>query len=131
VPLELRVIYGDTDQMGVVYHGNYLRYFEAARGWFIRARGHSYRDMEASGYQLPVVEASVRYRRPLRYDDLFHVDVVIGERRPASVRFDYRIHLGDELCADGFTLHACVDARGKPVRWPPAMIAMLEAAPLV
>ena len=65
----VRVIYGDTDQMGVVYYANYLRYFEFARSELLRAHGRSYRDMEAEGLSLPVVEATCRYVAPARYED--------------------------------------------------------------
>ena len=64
VSCELRVIYGDTDQMGVVYYANYLRFFEAGRGAFLRSFDRSYRQIEASGVRMPVVEAHVRYLAP-------------------------------------------------------------------
>ena len=76
VKTEIRVIYGDTDQMGVVYYANYLRYFEAARNEFIRAKGLRYRDFEVQhGLLLPVAEAHVSYRTPARYDDLLAVEI--------------------------------------------------------
>ena len=79
VRTEIRVIYGDTDQMGVVYYAQYLRYFEAGRNEFIRAKGLRYRDFEARfGLQLPVAEAGVVYRRPARYDDLIAVETALS-----------------------------------------------------
>ena len=72
---QVRVIYGDTDQMGVVYYANYLRYFELARSELLRAHGKSYREMEAEGFSLPVVEATCRYLAPERYEDLLLVGV--------------------------------------------------------
>ena len=79
VTTRLRVIYGDTDQMGVVYYANYLRYFEAGRNEFIRAKGLRYRDFEERfGLRLPVAEAGVSYRQPARYDDLLRVDAAAG-----------------------------------------------------
>ena len=124
--VEVRVIYGDTDQMGVVYYGNYLRYFEAARGALIRASGVSYGDIERSGYLLPVIEAHVRYLQPARYDDLLTVELTVEKVRGASVRFTYRVTKGEELLAEGFTEHACLGPGGRPARIPAEMRRMLE-----
>jgi acyl-CoA thioester hydrolase len=130
-PLQLRVIYGDTDQMGVVYYANYLRYFEAARGHFIRARGSSYLDVEAAGYHLPVIEAQVSYKQSLRYDDLFTVEAVVAERKKVRVKFAYRIVRGETLVAEGYTWHACIDKHGRPSPMPPEMIRFLDAPEVV
>ena len=98
VRTELRVIYGDTDQMAVAYYGTYLRWMEAGRNEFIRAHGLTYRDFEERfQLRLPVTEASVSYKSPARYDDLIAVETSIDEVRRASVRFGYRILRGDEL----------------------------------
>lgn len=123
--VELRVIYGDTDQMGVVYYANYLRYFEASRGELIRAGGKSYGDLEKAGYLLPVIEAHVRYFKPARYDDLITVEVTVEKVRGASVRFVYRVTRGDELLAEGATEHACIGPGGRPARLPAELRAML------
>ncbi len=125
--LELRVIYGDTDAMGIVYYGNYLRYFEAARGHFIRVRGSSYKHVEAAGYALPVIEAHVKYRQSLRYDDLVAIRAVVSERKRVTVKFSYEIRRGGELCAEGFTVHACLDAEGRPARMPQDIMDLLDA----
>jgi acyl-CoA thioester hydrolase len=102
VPAKLRVIYGDTDQMGVVYYANYLRFFEAGRNEFIRAKGLRYRDFEeAFGLRLPVAEASVSYKLPARYDDLLDVEVSLAEVRRASARFEYRLVREGVLLATG------------------------------
>src|SRR5258708_15992055 len=103
---EGRVIFGDTDQMGVVYYANYLRYFEGARADYWRALGRNYRDLEVAGVALPVVEAHCHYKRPARYEDLLVVDVEVGEVRSASLRFVYSVFRGAELLADGWTRHA-------------------------
>ncbi len=126
VTIQLRVIYGDTDQMGVVYYANYLRYFEAARNEFIRAKGLRYRDFEREyGLVLPVVEAHVGYRLPARYDDLLTVEISLAEARRASARFDYRILRDGALLATGHTVHACVDGDGKVRRMPPELVERL------
>jgi acyl-CoA thioester hydrolase len=129
VRVPIRVIYGDTDQMGVVYYANYLRYFEAARNEFIRSKGLRYRDFEAEHrLLLPVAEAHVSYRTPARYDDLLAVEISLGEARRASARFDYRIVREDgELLATGHTVHACVDLEGRVRRLPAPLLAALSA----
>jgi acyl-CoA thioester hydrolase len=128
VATQLRVIYGDTDQMGVVYYANYLRFFEAGRSEFIRAKGLTYRDFEA-GYalQLPVTEASVRYQQPARYDDLLRLETSLEEIRRASVTFAYRLLRDDVLLATGRTVHACVDPGGKVRRLPAELVTRLRA----
>jgi acyl-CoA thioester hydrolase len=123
-----RVIYGDTDQMGMVYYGNYLRYFEIARNEFLRQAGARYRAFEEThGLMLPVVEAHIRYRRPARYDDELAIYAAIPEVRGASARFVYEIRrLPDgEPLVDGHTVHACIDGEGKIARLPPELRAAL------
>jgi acyl-CoA thioester hydrolase len=128
VRTELRVIYGDTDQMGVVYYANYLRYFEAARNEFIRAKGLRYRDFEAEyALRLPVVEAQVSYKQPARYDDVIAVEATLSEARRASARFDYRIVRDGVVLATGHTLHACVDLEGRVQRMPAELVRRLGA----
>jgi acyl-CoA thioester hydrolase len=122
----IRVIYGDTDQMGVVYYANYLRFFEAGRTEFLRAKGMTYRDFEErSRLQLPVVEASVSYRLPARYDDLLTVETALTQVRRASARFGYRVLRGDELVATGHTVHACVGLDGRVQRMPQELLQRL------
>jgi acyl-CoA thioester hydrolase len=120
----VRVIYADTDQMGMVYYGTYLRYFEVARNEYLRAAGASYRAFSAaSGLHLPVVEAHAKYHRLAQYDDELVISTALGGPGRVSVRFDYQIHrAGDgELVASGWTVHACINAEGRVVRIPPAM----------
>lgn len=118
---EIRVIFGDTDQMGVVYYANYLRYFESSRAAYWRDLGKSYRDLEAWGVALPVIEAHCNYRRPALYEDLLVVDVGISELRGASIRFAYRVLRGEELLADGYTRHAVIGTDGRPRALPAAL----------
>jgi acyl-CoA thioester hydrolase len=114
--------------MGVVYYANYLRYFEASRNEFIRAKGLRYRDFEAEyGLRLPVVEAHVSYKQPARYDDLVAVEISLAEVRRASARFEYRLVRDGELLATGHTVHACVDLDGRVQRMPPGLLARLSA----
>lgn len=126
VTTRLRVIYGDTDQMGVVYYANYLRYFEAGRNEYIRAKGLRYRDFEERfGLRLPVAEAGVSYKQPARYDDLLDVEITISEVRRASARFEYRLLRDGILLATGHTVHACVDLEGRLRRFPPELLERL------
>lgn len=120
VEARLRVIYGDTDQMGVVYYANYFRYFEFARSEFFRQKGGSYREMEKEGLLLPVVEASCQYKASAKYDDLLVIRTRIGELRRASLRFDYEIRREgeDAVLSFGHTIHACITRDGKPTRLP-------------
>ncbi len=129
VSTAVRVIYGDTDQMGVAYYANYLRWFEAGRNEYIRAAGLRYRDFEERfGLRLPVTEASVSYRLPARYDDLITVETSVSGVRRASARFDYRIVRGAEVLATGHTVHACVDLEGRVTRLPKELVERLGPA---
>jgi acyl-CoA thioester hydrolase len=124
---EIRVIYGDTDQMGVVYYGNYLRFFEAARSDFLRDKGARWRDVERThGVYLPVVEAKVNYKRPAFYDDLLVIETMLAELGHASLRFEYRVLRGDDLLATGHTVHACVDKQGDIREFPAALSERLR-----
>jgi acyl-CoA thioester hydrolase len=128
VEAKLRVIYGDTDQMGVVYYANYFRYFEFARSEYFRAKGGSYRELEKEGKHLPVVEARCAYKAAARYDDVIVIRVDVTELRRASFTFSYEIRReGDEqLLCTGSTLHACIDGEGKPVRIPDSVAQAIE-----
>lgn len=129
---DIRVIFGDTDQMGVVYYANYLRYFEAARGAYWRALGKSYKDLEAWGIALPVVDAHCHYRSPAYYEDLLAVETRVSELRGASLRFAYRIFRGEQLIAEGSTRHAVIGGDGRPRALPAPMRAVIppiDAAP--
>ncbi|WNG46539.1 acyl-CoA thioesterase [Archangium minus] len=132
VEARVRVIYGDTDQMGVVYHANYFRYFEFARGEYFRARGGSYRELERDGLMLPVVEATASYRSPARYEDVLLVRTLVSEVKRVSLTFTYEIFReggSDIPLVTGRTVHACVSREGKPTRLPEAIVRMLQEAP--
>jgi len=115
---QVRVIFGDTDKMGVVYYANYLRWFEAARAALLRAHGLSGRDLDDLGVGFPVAEAHCRYRRPALYEDVVDIDIQVAELGGARVRFEYVLRRGDDLVAEGYTVHACVDGAGRPCRIP-------------
>jgi acyl-CoA thioester hydrolase len=115
-----RVIYGDTDKMGVVYYANYLRWFERGRSEYLRELGVPYGEIEARGIHFPVVEANCQYARPARYEDLILIETTLESMSRASIVFTYRIlrHGEENPLATGFTKHACVSPEGKVLRVP-------------
>jgi acyl-CoA thioester hydrolase len=130
----LRVIYGDTDQMGFVYYANYLRYFEVARNEYLRQAGTTYRSFEEThGLLLPVIQAEVSYHRPARYDDELVISAATFGRGAASVRFEYEIHRAaeGERLVSGRTIHACITREGRVTRLPDALRAAVGLPPSV
>jgi acyl-CoA thioester hydrolase len=127
---ELRVRYADTDPMGFAYYAHYLRWFEIGRTEMLRAYGRSYREIEAAGIRLPVLEASCRYLQSARYDDLVAIETTLSQLGRASMRFTYRVlHAEDgRVLATGETAHCFLDAAGRPVRPPADFRALLERA---
>jgi len=117
---ELRVRYAETDAQGVVYHANYLVYFEVARSTFTRSRGLAYQQMEEAGWYLMVVEASLRFKAPARYDDRLTVGTRVAKLRGKLLGFDYEIRQADSglLLVTGETLHICLDEDKRPRELP-------------
>ena len=113
------VRYAETDMMGVVYHGNYLPWFEIGRTTLLKEMGLPYRELEAEGFRLPVLEVGAKYFRPALYDDTVTVITTIADKPLLRIRLDYEVKRGEELLATGYTVHAFIDRQGKPVR-PPA-----------
>ncbi len=118
--VELRVTYADTDAMGVVYHTNYIKWFEVGRTEYMRDLGVVYSELEKEGYYLPVTEVYCHYLSPARYDECIQVVTTINFFRRASVRFDYEIYdaNGAVMLAEGYTAHAFINREGKIVRAP-------------
>jgi acyl-CoA thioester hydrolase len=116
----VRVRYAETDAMGVVYYANYLLWFEVARADLLREAGWSYREMEADGYMLPVLEAHCVYRQPARYDDELDVKTTGALVSPVRVKFLYDVvrSADDVHLATGYTVHASIDRGGRPCRLP-------------
>lgn len=116
----LRVRYAETDKMGVVYYANFLVWFEVARADLLRSLGWSYREMEAAGVSLPVIEAHCEYQRPARYDDEIEVQTEGQMLTAVRMRFHYTVvRRGDGVvAAAGHTVHAAVDGAGRPCRLP-------------
>jgi acyl-CoA thioester hydrolase len=116
----LRVRYAETDKMGIVYYANYLVWFEIGRTDWLRETGWSYREIEADGIQLPVIEAHCDYRQGARYDDDIEVRTTAKKLSPLRIQFDYEAFRRADgvLLAAGRTVHATVDRDGRPVRMP-------------
>jgi acyl-CoA thioester hydrolase len=116
----VRVRYAETDKMGVVYHSNYLIWFEIGRTDWLRDTGWTYREMEAEGIQLPVIEAHCEYRQGARYDDEVEIRTRARKLSPVRVQFDYEaIRRADgATLATGHTVHATIDRQGRPIRMP-------------
>ncbi|QTA89289.1 acyl-CoA thioesterase [Desulfonema magnum] len=118
-----RVIYGDTDNMGIAYNANYLRWFEIGRAEMFRSLGLPYKTIESKGIFLPISEMQCKFISPARYDDLIIIEASVDAKVRAGVKFDYQIFSedGETLLATGYTKHACVDTHGRVVR-PPAFL---------
>lgn len=116
----LRVRYAETDQMGVVYHGNYFAWFEVGRVELLREVGWSYKALEADGFSLPVIEATCQYRHPARYDDWLEIRTTGRMTSPLRVEFTYELVRveDDRVLATARTTHVAVTPEGKPCRLP-------------
>ena len=124
----IRVRYGETDQMGVVYHANYAVYFEVGRTEWLRQYGITYKSMEDSGIMLPVISLQINYKNSVRYDDLIKVKTTLKQLPKASIEFDYElINENGELLATGNTILAFIDReRKRPTRCPQYLLDKLQ-----
>ncbi len=116
----VRVRYAETDQMGVVYYANYFVWFEVGRTDLLRTLGGTYKDLEADGIFLPVIDASCHYAQASRYDDELEIRTEGRLLSPVRLQFDYAVvRLADHVTtATGRTVHAALNGRGKPCRLP-------------
>lgn len=122
IVMEYRVPYADTDQMGVVYYGNYLTLFERARNELMRAKGYTYKRCEEDGWMLPVIHAEVDYRSPARYDDLLEVTAYVQKMKGVRLEIacEVRRKGETEILASGYTRHCFVSTENfRPIP-PPA-----------
>jgi acyl-CoA thioester hydrolase len=117
----VRVRYADTDAMGVAYHGNFLAFFETGRVEAMRQIGSHYVEIVRRGVHLVVIEATVHYRQPAKFDDVLLIQTSVAEIGKARFSFVYEIRreVDEALIASGHTVHACVDAQSlRPLRMP-------------
>lgn len=117
---QTRVRYGETDQMGVVYHGNYAQYFEIGRTEWLRTLGVAYKDMELSGVKLPVISLSFAFLKPAHYDDLLTIKVELAKKPMVKILFDYTIsNENNEILCTGSSALAFIDIKAnKPIKCP-------------
>ncbi|MCA0133058.1 acyl-CoA thioesterase [Winogradskyella alexanderae] len=125
---QIRVRYGETDQMGVVYHANYAVYFEVGRTEWLREFGLSYSGMEAEGIMLPVISLSINYKNSARYDDVLKVITRLKKMPTATIDFEYElVKKSGELLATGSTTLAFIDMkRNRPTRCPKYLLDKLQ-----
>ncbi|MEN9326638.1 MAG: hypothetical protein RI943_1059 [Bacteroidota bacterium] len=120
----VRVRYAETDQMGVVYHGNYAQYFEMGRVEWLRNLGVSYKWMEENGVMLPVVSLEMIYKKPARYDDELRVKTILKSQTSVKIEFDYEIYNEqNQLLTTGYSMLVFVDMKsGRPIV-PPSYVS--------
>ncbi|MDN3665446.1 acyl-CoA thioesterase [Algibacter miyuki] len=126
--IQIRVRYGETDQMGVVYHGNYALYLEEARIEWLRKRGISYKTMEENGIMLPVVSLNINYKKPAGYDDLINVKSQLKNRPTAKIEFEYEItNEKGELLSTASTVLVFVDMKTqRPTKAPQYILDIID-----
>lgn len=124
-----RVIFGDTDALGIVYYANYLRLLDRARGEWFRAFSLPPTEMVAREYMIVVVETHLQHKRPARYDEELQIEVWLSTKwvKQASIRFEYRVWgANGDLCVSGYTRHAFTNAGGALRRPPREFIQSLH-----
>jgi len=127
----IRVRYGETDKMGHAYYANYLFWFEQARGAWCRDRGFTYRLLEEQGYMLPAVEAHLRYKGEVLYDDWITVRVWVTEIKRSSLRFDYQVitEKNGAVATEGYTWHVLIGQTRRAVSIPPEIRELMLRDP--
>lgn len=126
--IQVRVRYSETDQMGVVYHGNYIPYFEMGRVEWLRNKGVSYKSMEESGIALPIVSMNINYKKSARYDDLLSVRTVFKSQSSVKIEFDCEIYNEFEelLTTAQFILVFVSLKTGRPTAPPDYILELLK-----
>ena len=126
----LRVRFCETDAMGVVHHASYFAYLEETRVEYLRALGRPYDRLRAEGIEFPVVEAAMRYRRPLRFDDIVDVRVRVASAGGATFQMSYLLHSAGVESATAATVHGVVDGQGRPTRVPHWLRELVARSPV-
>jgi acyl-CoA thioester hydrolase len=126
--VEVRVRYGETDQMGVVYHGSYVPYFEIGRVEWLRNKGVSYKTMEESGIALPIVSMHLNYKKPARYDDLLTIHTKLKKHSGVKIEFDCEIfNENQELLTTAHFILVFIDLKtGKPTHPPEYILDIIK-----
>lgn len=125
--IKIRVRYGETDQMGVVHHGNYVLYLEMGRIEWLRKLGVSYKSMEKNGIILPVASLTINYKKPATYDDVLKVKTILKNTPTAKIEFDYEItNEKNELITTASTTLVFVDVKtNKPMKAPQYLLDLI------
>lgn len=126
---KIRVRYGETDQMGYVYYGNYAQYFEVGRVEWLRSLGVSYRSLEESGVMLPVIKLEIDYIKPAKYDDLLTITTTLSKKPLVKIEFDFEItNEKNELITTGFARLVFMDMKkSKPIKGPTELLNSINA----
>lgn len=121
---KIRVRYGETDQMGYVYYGNYAQYFEVGRVEWLRSLGVSYRSLEESGVMLPVIKLDIDYIKPAKYDDLLTITTILTKKPLVKIEFDFEItNEKEELITKGLARLVFIDMKkNKPIKGPSELL---------
>lgn len=124
----IRVRYGETDQMGVVYHGNYATYFEVARTEWLRNVGVTYKNLEDNGIMLPVISLAFNFLKSAKYDDMLSISVFLKKRPLVKIEFDYEIYnQNKEKISTGNSVLAFINMKtNKPIKCPDYIIKKLD-----
>lgn len=126
----IRVRFAETDAMGVVHHANYPLYLEQTRVEWMRDLGHTYGRARDEGFDLAVIELFVAYRKPLTFDEVVDVHLLLGRMTRMTFQVGYLLAVEGEPRATAVTVHTCVDTTGRPVR-PPGWLRDMAAGELV
>ena len=126
--VEYRVPYADTDQMSFVYYANYLIYFEMSREELMRSIGLPYGKLEELGCALPVLEAVCHYKKPAKFEDILTITASLAELKGVRVKIACTVKRGDELLAEGWTVHAFMTREGRPQKPPRVFMETIEKA---
>ena len=125
---KIRVRYGETDAMGFAHHANYVLWFEKARIEMLDRIGLPYRDLEASGFFIPVLDVKVSYRSPAFFDDWLTIVCIVKERPGIRFHIEYEVRRMETLLATGSSEHAFIEKSGKPIRPPKSFVDKMTAA---
>ncbi len=125
----IRVRYGETDQMGYVYYGNYAQFFEVGRVEWLRTLGVSYKSLEESGIMLPVIQLNINYMKPAKYDDLLTITTIMTKKPLVKIEFDFEVrNEKNDLLTTGFTSLVFMDMKkNKPIKAPQYLLDRIYA----
>lgn len=112
---KIRARYPECDRMGIVYHSNYIIWFDIARTEFLRSLGYSYKELEDEGVWLPVIEVGCKYKSPVKYDEEVEIEAYIEKLSRVKITFGYKVYKGNEVMIEGTTSHGFTNNKLKPI----------------